>query len=100
MIHRNVPGDAGADVAAVALERRDLAVHRARGDREADGEREDDRRVAEREEEADAEGPLPCCDQLARRVVDRGDVIGVEGVPQAEDVRRQAEPDQRPVAAE
>ena len=86
MIQRKVPGDAGADRAAVVLERRDLRVDGARRDREAGGEREDDRRVAEREEEADAERPLALLEQLPRRVVDRGDVVGVEGVAQAEGV--------------
>ena len=59
MIHRNVPETRRADVAAVVLERRDLrvdaslaAIARPRG------EQEHDRRVAEREEEADAERPL------------------------------------------
>ena len=49
-------------------------------------EREDDRRVPEREEEADAQRPLALAHQLARRVVDRGDVVGVERVAQAERV--------------
>ena len=38
-------------------------------------------------------GRLPVGHQLAGGVVDGGDVVGVEGVPHAERVRRHAEPD-------
>ena len=41
----------------------------------------------------DAHRPLAFGHQLARRVVDRGDVVGVERVPQPERVGRQPEPD-------
>ena len=54
--------------------------------------------MAEREEEAGAERPLPVLQQLARRVVDRRDVVGVEGVPQPERVRERGEAGQRRVA--
>ena len=47
----------------------------------------------EREEEADAERPLPLAHQLARRVVDRPDVVGVEGVAQPERVGGDADPE-------
>ena len=61
---------------------------------------EHDRRVPEREEEADAERPLAVGHQLARGVVDRADVVGVERVAQAErvggDARRRCR--RRPVA--
>ena len=49
-------------------------------------EEEDDRRVPEREEVSDAERPLAVLDQLARRIVYRRDVVGVEGVAHAERV--------------
>ena len=49
-------------------------------------EREHDARVPEREEEPDAQRALAVVHQLARRVVDRRDVVGVEGVAQAERV--------------
>ena len=61
--------------------------------REPDREQEDDRRVAEREEEADAQRPLAVAHQLARGVVDRADVVGVEGVAHAERVGRDADAD-------
>ena len=54
---------------------------------EDDGqERSTTARVAEREEEADAERSLALVDQLAGRVVDGRDVIGVEGVAHAQGV--------------
>ena len=74
---------------------------RADADREQEGEPEDDRRVAEREPEADAQRPLALGHQLARRVVDRRDVVGVEGVAHAERVGGDADPDrERARAAE
>ena len=56
--------------------------------REQRSQHEHDRRVTQREEESDAERPLTVAHQLAGRVVDRGDVVGVEGVPHAERVCR------------
>ena len=62
---------------------------------------EDDRRVAEREEEADAERPLAFVHQLARRVVDRRDVVGIEGVAESERVGGDPDADrERPRGAE
>src|SRR5213592_1994914 len=60
-------------------------------------ETEDDRRVAEREEEAGSERPLPVLQQLPCRVVDRRDVVGVEGMPQPEGVRKRGKTGQRRV---
>jgi hypothetical protein len=45
-------------------------------------EREHDRRMAEREEEPDAQRSLSLAHQFARAVVDRCDVVGVERVTQ------------------
>jgi hypothetical protein len=47
--------------------------------------------VPEREEEADTHRALPVLQQLAGGVVDRGDVIGVERVPEAEGVGERSE---------
>ena len=58
-----------------------------------------DRGVAEREEEADAHRPLAVLQQLPRRVVDRRDVVGVEGVAEAEGVGERPEARERRVAA-
>ena len=57
---------------------------RARGDRDPGADQQDHARVAEREEEAAADRPLAVGHQLARCVVDRGDVVGVERVAGAE----------------
>src|SRR6185312_14054559 len=92
------PRDRGADRRAVSLQRRELRVHRPGGDREPGREREDDRRVAEREEETGAERALAVLQQLPRRVVDRRYVVGVERVPQAERVRERREAGQRGIA--
>ena len=78
-----------------------LAVERLDADREQEREHEHDRRVPEREEEADAQRPLAFGHQLARGVVDRRDVVGVEGVAHAERVGGHAGPDrERPRAPE
>ena len=93
------PRDARPDGSAVLLERRDPRADGLRREREPRREREDDRRVSEREEEADAEGALAVLEELPGGVVDRRDVVGVEGVAQPERVREHAEPGQRGVAA-
>src|SRR5205085_7065918 len=93
------PGDAGADVAPVLVETGQARVHALRREREARREREHDRRVPEAEEEADAERALAVGEELPRRVVDRRDVVGVEGVSQPEGVGERAEPGGRGVGA-
>ena len=87
------------------MQRRAVVLDGAAEALDADGERgreqEDDRRVAEREEEPDAERPLAVGHELARRVVDRADVVGVEGVAHAERVGGDADADaERAAAAE
>ena len=67
---------------------------------EPDREQEDDARVAEREEEPHAQRPLAVAHQLARRVVDRADVVGVEGVAHPERVGRDADPDAEDAASQ
>ncbi len=95
MIQRNVPETPAPDVRPVVGERRDARLHGARRDRQGRSEREDDGRVAEREEEADAERALALREHLPRRVVDRRDVVGVERVPEPEGVGEHAEPGER-----
>ena len=72
---------------------RDLAAEAAHADGDEHAEREDDRGVPEREEEPDAERPLALAHELARGVVDRGDVVGVEGVAQPQRVGRDPHPE-------
>jgi len=54
--------------------------------------------VAQGEEEADAQRPAAFVHQLAGGVVDRRDVVGIEGVPQPEGVGQHAgaHPERRP----
>ena len=54
--------------------------------------------MAEREEEPDPERSLAVLEELSGRVVDRRDVIGVEGVPQPEGERQRPQTGQRGVA--
>ena len=54
--------------------------------RDQDRQRDDDRRVAEREEEPDGDRALAVLHELARGVVDGGDVVRVDRVAQAEGV--------------
>jgi hypothetical protein len=72
------------------------ALLHARGslgrERDPEGQREHDRRVAEREREADAERAAALLHQVAGRVVNRRDVVGVERVPDAEQVGGQPGP--------
>ena len=75
----------GADQATDLLEGRDVADD-AGGDRDEHGQRHDDGRVAEREEEADRDRPLAVLHELAGGVVDGRDVIRVDRVAQAEGV--------------
>jgi hypothetical protein len=54
--------------------------------------------VAQRKEEAHADRLAPILEQLSRRVVDGGDVIGVESVPKAERVSEPAQRKDRRIA--
>ena len=83
----------GAVVAELGGQRADAERHQRHHD-------EDDRAVAEAEPEADAERPLAFAHQLAGRVVDGGDVVGIEGVPHPERVCRDAQPDPHELPAD
>ena len=91
-------GDAGADDAAQVPELGQLLLDGRRGDDDADGKGEHDRRMTQRKEEADAERPLALLQHESHRVVDRRDVIGIERVAQPEHVGDETEPDQRRMA--
>ena len=56
--------------------------------------------MAEREPQTDRQRPAPLVHQLAGDVVDGGDVVGVEGVAQAERVGERRRGEQRRVASE
>ena len=57
------------------------------------------RRMAEREKEADADRPLALLHQLARHVVDRRDMVGIDGVAQTERVGQESGADQHRIIA-
>ena len=64
-----------------------------RPDAEQEGQHEDDRRMAEREEEAHRQRTLALRHELAGGVVDCGEVVGVERVTQTQRVGGNAEAD-------
>ena len=75
---------------AVVLHR---SVQRPDPEVQQDGEHEDDARVAQREEVADAQRTVAVLDQLAGGVIDSRDVVRVEGVPHPERVGEDARPE-------
>src|SRR5262249_27576979 len=81
----------GADYSAERFVRRSRVDHRAEhrpgGDRDADADGHDDAGMAEREEEPGRQRPLAVGHELTGHVVDRGDVVGVERVPQSQGPR-------------
>ena len=70
-----------SDDAAKALERVETTLQLGRRDGNGDRQRDDDCRVAEREEQSDPHGAAAFLHQFAGHIVDRRDMIGVEGVP-------------------
>ena len=56
--------------------------------------------MAEREEQADADRPLALLHQLARDVVDRRDMVGIDRVAKAERVGQERGADQHRIIAE
>ena len=68
--------------------------------RDCENESDDDGRVAEREEEPDGDRPPPFLHQLAGDVVDRRDMVGVEGMPQPEAVSEEGRAKKKRIARE
>ncbi len=54
--------------------------------------------MAEREEEPDADRASALLHELARRIVDRGDMVGVDGVAQTERIGEEGRTEQDGVA--
>ena len=77
----------------------EAALQRAGGQRDDGGGEHDDGRMAEREEEADADRPLAFLHQLARHVVDRRDMVGIDGMAQAERIGQEGGADQHRIVA-
>ena len=88
-----------ADHAATSWNRSNWAC-RPRPRRRAGRGQDHDRRVAEREEEADEDRPLPVLHELADDIVDGGDVVGVDGVAQPEDVGEEGRAQQHRMTGE
>ena len=91
--------DQRADGAADELEAVEAAFERAGGQRDDGGGEHHDGRMAEREEEADADRPLALLHQLARHVVDRRDMVGIDGVAQTERIGQEGGADQHRIIA-
>lgn len=71
------------------LQRRQLRLDESGGDGDRNGQSDHDRRMAEGKVEADADRPFAVLHEFSRDVVDRRDVIGIDGMPQSEGVRQQ-----------
>src|SRR5947209_19702549 len=77
-------GDAAANDSAERLECGEPALQRSGGCGDTDRCNHDNSRMTEREKEPDGDRSFPFLHKLAYHIVDRRDVIGVDGVTQAE----------------
>ena len=91
---------AGSDHRAYRSEPLKARTDLRRREHDADREKHDDGRVAEGEKHSDPDRPLAALHQLAGRIVDRGDVVGVDGVPQPESIGEESRPEQHGIAAQ
>ena len=82
--------DQRPDHAADVLEAGEVALDVLGRDGDGQGQADDHGRMAQGEEEPDAERPLAPLHQVAGGVVDGRDVVGVEGVAQPEAVGQTA----------
>ena len=82
-------GHARADEPTDVVPRCEIGAQRSRRRRDRHRREDDDGRMAERKEQARRHRTLPILHQLSRDVVDRRDVVRVDGVSQAEAVRQQ-----------
>ena len=80
------------------MESVELALQRGRRRGDCERGEDDDGGVPEREEEAHRVGRLARLHQLADDIVDRGDMVGIEGMTKAEDLSQKGGAEQgRPV---
>src|SRR5579862_2880000 len=86
---------AGANDAADFLELGKAALQCKRRRRDRRDRKRDGQRMAEREEQADRIRPLAFLHQLAHDVVDGGDVVGIDGMAQAEYISEEGGAEQR-----
>ena len=87
--------DRRADNSADLLKLRKMVPHIARALRHHQRHQHDHGGMAQRKEESDADRLLILLHQFPRHIVDRGDVIGVDGVTQAESVGKKAQAQRR-----
>ena len=92
--------DESADEAADGASRVHAVLEGEGGGGDEDRADDDDGGVTEREHEADGDGALAFLHELAGNVVDGGDVVGVDGVAEAEAVGEQRGTEQEGVVAE
>ena len=97
MSNRKTPETEAPMRLPIVFSLRDAAHDSRRGKRHGNREQEHDRRMTEREKEADAERAAAFLQHESHRIVDRRDVVGVEGVAQSEHVGDEAKADQRGV---
>ena len=86
---------AGADDAADFFEFGKAALQRERRRRDRRDRKRNGQRMAEREEQADRIRPLAFLHQLAHHIVDGGDVVGIDGMAQAEHISQEGGAKQR-----
>ena len=79
-------GDERADDAADAVNGVDLILEGRRRCGDRDRGQDHDGRMAERKKEAHRRRTLAFLHQLARHIVDRGDMVGVDRMPEAETI--------------
>ena len=84
----------GSDDAADLAVGHQFRAQRVRGQRHRKRSDHDDGRMPEREEEADRDRPLALLHQLARHIVDRGDMVGIDRMAQPEAIGQHRGADQ------
>ncbi len=93
-------GDARPDQPAHLFEPVEPALQQGRRKRDRRHGHDHHRRMPEGEEEADGNRPLALLHELARHIVDGGDVVGVHGMTQAEAVGEEGGAEQQRIGAE
>jgi len=86
IISRNKRGGERADDAAAIVQRGEAALEGSCCGGDGDRGEKDDGGVPKREEEAGGVGRLALLHQFADDVVDGGDMVGVECVPETKDI--------------
>ena len=99
MIQRKVPETPAPMMAPMFLSCGSSALTVAAAYAMPIAKREYYRRMAQREEEPDAQGPFPFLQHVPHGVVHRGNVVRIKGMTQAEHVGDESQPDELRIAA-